>query len=903
MEKLILIDGMVLIFRAHYAFVKNPRLTGDGRNVSVEFGFINTLLGVLEKEDPTHIAVAFDTDAPTKRHIEYPAYKAQRSAIPENLITSIPQVYELLEALRIKVFTVDGFEADDIIGTISRCADELDFKTYMVTTDKDFSQLVSEKTYFYKLSAHNEKIEIMGVPEIKDKWQVSRIDQVTDILGLWGDSSDNIPGVTGIGEKTAQKLITQFGSIENLVANTDQLKGKQKENLENETEQALLSKRLATIDRHVPIPVDFDGMKRQSPNLDKLKAIFTDLEFDRLGKRIIGEEFSVNQESSVSTSLRTIKDVKYDYRIADTIETRESLIKKLKSQQAFCLDCETTGLDPKTAKLVGIAFSFKSGTGFYVPIPNTEVNAQSALQEFRPLLEDESIGKVNHNLKFDLAVLKWHGITVRGKLFDTMLAHQLIFPDLRHNLDFLAKTYLSYSPISYSNLTQDSQMDLLQIPIQRIAEYASEDADITWQLYEFFKDLISEKELSRVFYEVECPLVPVLVEIESNGVKLDSQALISFSSDLKDELFDKETEIYRLARMQFNIDSPKQLGEVLFDHLKLAESPRKTKTGQYKTDAKVLESLAPNHQIAQQLLEFREVRRLKNTYVDTLPKAIFERTQRIHTEYDQAFVATGRIQSHSPNLQNIPIRTKRGKEIRKAFIPRSDEYVLLSADYSQIELRIIAELSGDENLITAFEVGLDIHTETASKVFQVPYDQVNEEMRRQAKMVNFGIVYGISAFGLAQRLGIRRGDAQQIIDRYFNQFPKIRNYMDDIVEFARNKGYVQTMTGRRRYLPDVNSANVTMRNSAERNAINSPIQGSSADLIKLAMSAIYQEFTSKKLKTRMILQVHDELLFDMWKSEEETVVPIVQDKMQTAIPMSVPLKVDIGIGHNWLEAH
>ena len=902
MEKLILIDGMVLIFRAHYAFVKNPRLTNDGRNVSAEFGFLNTLLGILDKENPTHIAVAFDTDVPTKRHIEYPAYKAQRSAIPENLITSIPQIQEVLDALRIKIFTVDGFEADDIIGTIARCADKLDFRTYMVTTDKDFSQLVSAKTYFYKLSAHNEKVEIMGIPEIKDKWQVSRINQVTDILGLWGDSSDNIPGVTGIGEKTAQKLIAQFDNIENLVASTNQLKGKQKENLENETEQALLSKRLATIDRHVPIPVNFDEMKRQPPNVDKLKVIFTNLEFERLGKRIIGEDFSVSQENSASTPLRTIKDVKCDYRIVDTAETRKALIKKLKSQQTFCLDCETTDLDPKTAKLVGIAFSFSSGTGFYVPIPEKE-HAQDILEEFRSLLEDESIGKVNHNLKFDLAVLKWHGITVQGKLFDTMLAHQLISPDSRHNLDFLATTYLGYSPISYSDLTGDRQMDLFQIPIQRIAEYASEDADITWQLYEFFKDLISEKELSRVFYEVECPLVPVLVEIESNGVKLDSEALISFSNDLKDELFDKKAEIYRLAGMEFNIDSPKQLGEVLFDHLKLAESPRKTKTGQYKTDAKVLESLASKHQIAQQLLEFREVRRLKNTYVDTLPKAIFERTQRIHTQYDQAFVATGRIQSHSPNLQNIPIRTKKGKEIRKAFIPRSDKHALLSADYSQIELRIIAELSGDENLIAAFQVGLDIHNETASKVFQIPYDQVNEEMRRKAKMVNFGIVYGISAFGLAQRLGIRRGEAQQIIDRYFDQFPKIRNYMDEIVEFARNKGYVQTMTGRRRYLPDVNSANVTMRNSAERNAINSPIQGSSADLIKLAMSAIYQEFTSQKLNTRMILQVHDELLFDMWKPEEETIVSIVQEKMQTAIPMNVPLKVDIGIGHNWLEAH
>ena len=906
LKKLFLLDGMVLIFRSHFAFTRNPRVTAKGRNVSIPYGFTSTLIRILEKENPTHIAVVFDTIGPTKRHEIFPAYKGQRDKAPEEIDIAIPDVDQILDAFNIPVYRLSGFEADDLIGTIAKKADQEGFETYMVTTDKDFAQLVTDNTYLYRLSTRNDTEEIMGIGQIQEKWDVQRADQVIDILSLWGDTSDNIPGVTGIGEKTAQKLLAQFDTVENLLQSTDQLKGKQRENLENEAEIALLSKQLATIDRNVPLDFNLEDMRRQSPNMENLKQIFIELDFSQLGKRVFGDLFAKQQDASKSEFLQTIDDIETDYQLVETAEQRSNLIQLLSLQSAFCFDCETTSLDKKQAALVGLAFSFAPQTGFYVPFPADSDQARSVLAEFRPLFENPKIEKVGQNLKYDLTVLRWHGIKVKGEFFDTMIAHQLIAPHLRHGMDFLAETYLKYSPIPIQALIGDkkeAQRSMREVPLDELMAYAIEDADITWQLRSIFSQLLLDYDLERVFYQVECPLIPVLAALEFLGVSVDAGALADYSIKLSEEIIGLEKKIYSLAGTRFNLDSPKQLGQILFDELKLEEKPSRTKTGQYKTDVKVLERLAVNHDIAQRMLDFRTRRKLKTTYVDQLPAAIFELTQRVHTTYDQAVTATGRMQSHSPNLQNIPIRTERGKEIRRAFVPKSDNFRLLSADYSQIELRIIAELSQDKALISAFKNGSDIHSETAARLFGVPYDQVDDEMRRRAKMVNYGIVYGISPFGLSQRLGIPRREASRIIDQYFNQFPSVLFYIERVIAFAHEHGYVETMTGRRRYLPDIHSQNATMRNGAERNAVNSPIQGSAADLIKLAMSGIYQALAEHDLQTQMILQVHDELLFDLHRDEEETVISLVLEKMQLAMPMSVPIEVEIGIGNNWLEAH
>jgi DNA polymerase-1 len=934
---------MALVYRAHFVFIRNPIMTSKGFNTSAIYGFTNTLLQILNKEQPTHLAVAFDTMAPTQRHAEYPEYKAQREEMPEDLSQAIPHIYRIIEAFNIPIITCDGYEADDIIGTLAKRVENEGFQTYMVTPDKDFAQLVSTNTFLYKPARLGDEAEILGVPEVLETWGVEKVEQVIDILGLWGDTVDNIPGVPGIGEKTAKSLIAQFDSLENLIANSDKLKGKQKQNVETYAQQALLSKRLATILCDAPLSVDLESLKRREPDQERLKNLFIEFEFNRLGKRVFGESFTIDRSRASSpaltetdktveeveadieeappaesepeeavitpirtTPLKTISDVSHDYRLVNTAEERAELISQLKKQKAFCFDSETTGLNPKTAELVGLAFSFQAHTGCYVPFPAEKSESQSRLEEFRGVFEDENLEKIGHNLKFDLSILKWQGISVKGKLFDTMLAHYLVEPQMRHSLDFLSETYLDYSPIPIRTLIGDKetgQISIREVPVEKVAEYAAEDADVAWQLREILQPRLKEKNAERIFYEVECPLIPVLVSMEYDGVALDSEALKEYSAQIALEIQNLEQKIYESAGLKFHIDSPKQLGEVLFDKLKLDPDPKKTRTGQYATDAQILNRLAAQHEIVRQVLDFRAYRKLQSTYVDMLPSSVFSGTGRIHTTYNQAVTATGRMQSYGPNLQNIPIKTEKGKEIRKAFIPRGEEYLLLSADYSQIELRIIAELSQDEAMLEAFIKGLDIHQATAAKVYGVELDEVTENMRRQAKMINYGIIYGISAFGLAQRMGISRHEAAAIIEQYFKQYPSIKDYINRTIEFAHKNGYVETLMGRRRYLRDINSRNATTRGSEERNAINAPIQGTAADMIKIAMSNIYKELVERELKTKMILQVHDELVFDLYKEEKDEVIPIVEQKMKAAIPMRVPIVVEVGIGTNWLEAH
>jgi DNA polymerase-1 len=959
-KKLFLLDGMALAYRAHFAFATRPILTSKGVNTSALFGFTNTLLDILKKEEPTHLAVAFDTHAPTQRHIDYPEYKAQREEMPEDLSAALPTVRRMIEAFNIPVLMCDGFEADDIIGTLVRRAEKEKFDAcYMVTPDKDFGQLVTDKIFMYKPGRNNEGAEIMGVPEVLQKWGIHKPEQVIDVLGLWGDASDNIPGVPGIGEKTAGKLVAQYGSVENLLAHTGELKGKLKENLETHRNDAILSKKLATILLDTPCTVNFDDLKVREPDNDALKQLFVEFEFNSLGRRMFGDDFKAgrgfvapapaakppksakaapendtpelllfgaaasegtSELASVETAppveepvaaaapvnLKTIKDVSHDYHLLTTAKQRKDLIKQLRGLKSFCFDTETTGLDVKTARLVGIAFSFAPHTGYYVAIPAAEKEAAAILDEFRPVLEDEKIEKVGHNLKYDLSVLKWHGVSVCGKLFDTLLAHSLVEPEMRHGMDYLSEVYLGYTPVPITQLIGElkaGQISMADVAPELVAEYSAEDADVTWQLRAKIEPLLKSKGQEKVFYEIESPLLPVLVDMEFEGVRVDAAALAEFAVQLSKEMSQHEGAIYQLAGTKFNLNSPKQLGEILFDVLKIAGAPKKTRTGQYSTNEQTLIDLAPQHEIVRRLLEFRGATKLKSTYADTLPQTIQPSTGRVHTTYNQVLTATGRLNSQDPNLQNIPIRTEKGREIRKAFVPRDDKHLLLSADYSQIELRIIAALSHEEGMLEAFRLKLDIHTATAAKVYGVKLDDVTSEMRRQAKMVNYGIAYGISAFGLAQRLGIPRKEAATIIEQYFAKYPGIPGYMNATVAFAQKHGYVQTVTGRRRYLRDINSANATVRGAAERNAINAPIQGTAADMIKIAMINIHRELQEGKFKTRMLLQVHDELVFDVYRPEEKKVRPIIEEKMKTAIKLDVPIEVEMGSGENWLEAH
>jgi len=927
--KLFLLDGMALIYRAHFALSKAPRFTSTGLNTSAIMGFTNTLLEVLKKENPTHIAVVFDTDAPTERHTSFEAYKAHREAMPEDLATAIPYIYRLIAGFNIPVITMDGYEADDIIGTLAKAAEQEGFEVYCMTPDKDYAQLVSDHIKIYKPARMGNGHEILGVKEILEKWEVSRVEQVIDILGLWGDAVDNIPGIPGIGEKTAKKLIQEFGSMEELITNRDKLKGKLKENLELYAEQGLISKKLATIILNVPVVFDAEALTLKEPNREVLEALFSELEFRTLGKRVFGEEFSIGDNRAVQggqmdlfasetptgeveeqrpagMGAKTIHDVDHEYIFVDSAEKIDNLIAMLKQQRAFCFDTETTGTDANNCELVGLSFAIEKGKAWYIPAPADQPACQELVDCFRPVFEDERIVKIGQNVKFDILVLSWYGIAVKGPLFDTMLAHYLIDPETRHGMDVLSENYLGYSPISITTLIGPKgkkQLNMREIDPQVVSDYAAEDADITLQLKAVFEPMLQTAEAHSLAEQVEFPLVYVLADMEKEGVKIDVDALKEFSVSIQEEVLLLEQRIYEKAGVPFNIASPKQLGEVLFDRLQLDPKAKKTKTGQYQTGEDVLLALANKSDIVQDILDYRQLQKLRSTYVDALPLMINPKTGRVHTSYNQAVAATGRLSSNNPNLQNIPIRTDRGKEVRRAFIARDEEHVLLSADYSQIELRLIAEISGDASMLDAFAKGLDIHTATAAKVYGLALDQVSAAQRRNAKAVNFGIIYGQSAFGLSQNLGIPRREAADIIEQYFTQYPGIKDYMNKTIAFAKEHGYVETLLKRRRYLRDINSANATVRGFAERNAINAPIQGSAADLIKIAMIHIHQDIKEAGLQGKMTMQVHDELVFDVPKKEVETFKSIIEERMKNAIKTQVPIVVEIGEGNNWLEAH
>ena len=947
-KKLFLLDAFALIYRAYFAFANNQRVNSKGLNTSAVLGFTNTLLEVLKKEKPTHIAVVFDTSAPTSRHEEFTAYKAHREEMPEDLSLAIPYIFKVVEGFNIPALFLDGFEADDLIGTLAKKAETAGFVTYMMTPDKDYGQLVSENIFMFKPARLGNGAEVLGVSEICKRWEIERVDQVIDILGLMGDKADNIPGIPGVGEKTAMQLIKDFGTVENLLQNTDKLKGKLKEKVEEHKDKAILSKRLATIICDAPIDFNEEQLALKEPNKELLRDLFTELEFRRLAEQILGEKqapesapvekeissakekkakasgqtnmFDSGEASSSTSEMQTdieeeveapknystIATTPHHYVLVDSVEKRSDLIQLLSQQKSFCFDSETTGLDVFNVEIVGLSFSIKKGEAYYVPVPENPSDAQNVLNEFREIFANTEIEKSGQNMKYDISVLRNYGIEVKGKLFDTMIAHYILQPDMRHSMDVLAETYLNYSPVSIETLIGPkgkNQLSMRHVALENIKEYAAEDADITLQLQEAFLPMLKKDTTQKVFDEIEMPLLPVLAAMEAEGIKLDTAALSSFSIELKDELLKVQEEIFKQAGTTFNIASPKQLGEILFDHLKIADKAKKTKTGQYATGEDVLEKLASANPIVEQILVFRELQKLKNTYVDPLPTMINPRTGKIHTSYNQVVAATGRLSSDKPNLQNIPIRTEKGREVRKAFIPRNDDFTILSADYSQIELRIIAELSKDDGMFEAFKNGIDIHSATASKVFNVPLDAVDKEMRRKAKAVNFGISYGQTAFGLSQTLNIPRKEAAEIIDSYFAKYPSIRDLMDKNIEFARSHGYVETMMGRRRYLRDINERNQTVRAQAERNAINAPIQGSAADLIKIAMIRIDQAFRERNFKSKMLLQVHDELVFDVLLSELDEVKPVIETHMKNAIPMTVPIEVEIGTGINWLAAH
>ncbi|WP_026956070.1 DNA polymerase I [Algoriphagus vanfongensis] len=934
-HKLFLLDAMALIYRAHFAFSKNPRINSKGLNTGVMLGFTNTLMEVLTKEKPSHIAVAFDLPGPTFRHEQFEAYKANRQEQPEDITVSIPWVKEIVKAFKIPLLEMEGFEADDIIGTIAKKAEKESFTVYMMTPDKDYGQVVDDHIFLYKPAFMGNAVDIMGPKEVCAKWDIENVDQVRDILGLMGDAVDNIPGIPGIGAKTATKLLKQFGTIEELVKNTDQLKGKQKENVENFAAQGLLSKELATIKIDVPIDFDEEDLRYDGFDEEKLRAIFTELEFRTLSNRIFktegkksviqkneqlglfGEAPSSSaaveiefEEETVQTSAPvvpgTIASRLHQYHKVKGKESIAELMEYLMLQKTVCFDTETTSVNAMEAELVGLSFAYLTGEAYYIPCPEDPSETQKILQQLTPFFQNEQIQKVGQNIKYDLLVLKNYGIEVKGALYDTMLAHYLIEPEGKHGMDWLAEHYLNYKPVSITELIGKkgkNQGNMRDVDEDEVTSYASEDADITLQLKEIFDPILKENELQKLFDEVENPLIPVLTKMEFEGVRIDTESLAELSKALETESQEIEKRVYEIAGVKFNLASPKQLGDVLFEKLKLDPKAKKTKTGQYATGEEVLSKLANEHEIAQAILDFRQMVKLKSTYVDALPTMINSKTGRIHTTYNQFVAATGRLSSINPNLQNIPIRTDRGREIRKAFVPRDENHVLLAADYSQIELRIMAAFSGDQSMIEAFRTGRDIHSTTAAKIFQVPLDEVTSDMRRKAKTANFGIIYGISAFGLSQRLSISRTEAKEIIDAYFKEFPAVKEYMDGAIEKARKEEYVETILGRRRYLRDINSRNVTMRGFAERNAINAPIQGSAADLIKVAMIQVHDWMEKEKLQSKMILQVHDELVFDAHKDEVEVLKANVPGLMANAIQLAVPLEVEVGIGNDWLEAH
>lgn len=923
MEKLFLLDAYALIYRAYYALIKSPRINSKGFNTSAILGFVNTLEDVLKKENPTHIGIAFDPTGPTFRHEAYPEYKAQREETPEVIRLSVPIIKDIIRAYRIPILEVPGYEADDVIGTLATEAGKRGITTYMMTPDKDYGQLVGENVFMYRPRHNDKAFEVMGVEEVKNKYAIQSPLQVIDLLGLMGDASDNIPGCPGVGEKTAQKLIAQFGNIENLLAHTDQLKGALRTKVEENRKQIEFSRFLATIKTDVPLPLDMDALKRESPDEEELRKIFQELEFRTLLERIFkekpketpaatpgqGDLFGFFTPETTSepekTNLATLHTLNCNYQLVDNEEKLSQLLQNIVTQSVLSLDTETTSTDPIRAELVGMSFSYAENQAFYVPVPADRSEAQKIVDRFRPVFENRKIMKVGQNIKYDMLVLANYGVQLQGPLFDTMVAHYVLQPELRHNMDYLAEIYLNYQTIHIEELIGPkgkNQGNMRDLPPASVYEYACEDADVTLKLKNKLEKELDENNVRKLFEEIEMPLIPVLAYMERNGVRIDTEALKETSRHFTLRMKQIEEEVYQLAGTEFNIASPKQVGEVLFDRLKIVEKAKKTKTGQYVTSEEVLESLRGKHEVVGKILEHRGLKKLLGTYIDALPQLINPETGRIHTSFNQTVTATGRLSSSNPNLQNIPIRNEDGKEIRKAFIP-DDGCIFFSADYSQIELRIMAHLSGDPHMIEAFQKGQDIHAATASKIYKVPLEEVTREQRSKAKTANFGIIYGISVFGLAERLNVDRKEAKELIDGYFKNYPHVKEYMDESIRIARERGYIETIFKRKRYLPDINSRNAVVRGYAERNAINAPIQGSAADIIKVAMVRIYQRFLKERIQSKMILQVHDELNFSVLPEEQEKVKQIVIEEMESAYKMKAPLLADSGWGQNWLEAH
>jgi len=947
-KRLFLLDAYALIFRGYYAFIKNPRINSKGMDTSAIMGFMNSLMDVIKREKPDHLAVAFDKGGSDIRNEMFPEYKANRDATPEAIKIAVPYIQELLRAMHISIIEVAGYEADDLIGTIAKQAEKENYQVFMVTPDKDFAQLVSENIFMYKPARMGNGIEIWGVPEVLEKFEITNPLQVIDFLGMMGDSADNIPGLPGVGEKTAKKFLAEYGSMENLLANTHELKGKMKENIEANKEKGILSKTLATILLDCPVQFDEKDYELSKPDVEKTEALFHELEFRRMQEQFDklfrdgsdydeintngngateetpkaakkaapkNEEqfdlFGFTDEDTSSASenayYATLENTEHFYQIIQGDLALKLLLQNLEKQTTVCFDTETTGLDALTAELVGIAFSYEKGKGFYVPFPENQEEAKILLQKLVPFFENENIEKIGQNLKYDLKILANYGVSVKGKLFDTMIAHYLINPDMRHNMDILSETYLRYSPKSIEELIGKkgkNQKSMKDVPLEEVKEYAVEDADITFQLKEHFQPILEKVGTKKLFDEIEIPLVEVLAAMEREGIRLDVDFLNAMSKEMQVEIDAFQAKIFEIAGETFNLASPKQLGDILFDKLKIGgPKQKKTKTGQYATGEEILSYLAKDNEIVRYILEWRQLVKLQNTYVDALPNQVNEKTGRVHTDYMQTVAATGRLSSNNPNLQNIPIRTERGRQIRKAFIARDENHTLLAADYSQIELRIIAALSGEENMIKAFQNGEDIHKSTASKVFNVPLEEVTKEQRSNAKTVNFGIIYGVSAFGLSNQTDLSRSESAELIEAYYKTYPKLRQYIQNQIDFAREEGYVQTVLGRRRYLKDINSANAMVRGGAERNAVNAPIQGSAADIIKIAMINIHKRLITENWQSKMLLQVHDELVFDVHNSELEKIQPMIKEEMENAFKLDVPLIVDLGFGKDWLEAH